>query len=102
MAHSLSAKKRIRQNEKQRACNRARRSVLKTRVRAFTEALTGGDPALADNKYRETCKLLDREASRGLIHPNTAARRKSRLARRLNALKQKTPANTTIQGTAEA
>ena len=90
MAHSLSAKKRIRQTEKQRARNRARRTALKTRVRAFSDALAAGEPALAENKYRETCTGLDREANRGLIHRNAAARRKSRLARRLNALKQKT------------
>jgi small subunit ribosomal protein S20 len=88
--HSLSAKKRDRQNEKQRGRNRARRTLLKTRVRAFTDALAGGDPALAENKFRATCKLLDREASRGLIHRNAAARHKRRLARRLSALKQKT------------
>jgi small subunit ribosomal protein S20 len=90
VAHSLSAKKRHRQNEKQRVRSRARRSLLKTRVRAFSEALGGGDAALAQTKFRETCKLLDREANRGLIHRNAAARRKSRLAKRLNALIQKT------------
>jgi small subunit ribosomal protein S20 len=92
VAHSISAKKRIRQNEKQRARNRARRTALKSRVRAFTDALTAGDPAAAESKYRETCKQLDRQAARGLIHRNAAARRKSRLARRLNALKQKSSA----------
>ena len=92
MAHSLSAKKRVRQNEKQRARNRARRTTLKTRLRGFIDAVAGGDLATAENKYREACRLLDREADRGLIHRNAAARRKSRLARRLNALKQKTPA----------
>lgn len=89
MAHSLSAKKRIRQTQKQRARNKARRTALKTRVRDFKDALVAGDPATAENKYRETCCQLDREANRGLIHRNAAARRKSRLARRLNALKQK-------------
>ena len=89
MAHSLSAKKRIRQNEKQRACNQSRRTALKTRIRAFTDALSQNDPALAENKYREACKCLDREADRGLIHRNAAARRKSRLARRLKALREK-------------
>jgi small subunit ribosomal protein S20 len=90
VAHSLSAKKRIRQNLKQRARNRARRTALKSRVRAFSDALVAGDAAVAETKYRETCVQLDREANRGLIHRNAAARRKSRLARRLNALKQKT------------
>ena len=89
MAHSLSAQKRIRQNEKRRAQNRAHRTFLKTRLRAFSDALASGDPALAENKFQEACRLLDREANQGLIHPNAAARRKSRLAQRLNALKQK-------------
>jgi small subunit ribosomal protein S20 len=89
VAHSLSAKKRIRQNEKRRAQNRAHRTSLKTRLRAFSEALVAGDPALAESKFRDACGWLDREADQGLIHPNAAARRKSRLARRLDALKQK-------------
>ncbi len=89
MAHSLSAKKRIRQNEKRRVRNRAHRTVLKTRLRAFSDALTAGDLSLAENKLREACRLLDREADQGLIHRNAAARRKSRLVQRLNMLKQK-------------
>ena len=89
MAHSLSAKKRIRQNAKMRARNRARRSLLKTRIRAFSDSLTAGDAALAESKFRETCKLIDREATRGLIHRNTAARMQSGLAKKLNALQQK-------------
>jgi len=89
VAHSLSAKKRIRQNDKQRASNRARRSALKTRIRTYREALTGSDVAQAERLFREACKALDREADRGLIHRNAAARRKGGLARSLNALKQK-------------
>jgi small subunit ribosomal protein S20 len=89
VAHSLSAKKRIRQNEKQRGRNQSRRTALKTRIRAFTDAITKGEPALAEARFQEACKCLDREADRGLIHRNAAARRKSRLASRLNALKQK-------------
>jgi small subunit ribosomal protein S20 len=89
VAHSLSAKKRIRQNQKQRTRNRARRSALKSRLRAFADATAAGDSSLAETKFREACKLLDREASQGLIHPNAAARRKSRLARRLTSLKTK-------------
>lgn len=89
MAHSLSSKKRIRQNERQRAHNRARRSILKNRMRALNDALTGSDPAVARTRFLDACKLLDRESARGLLHRNAAARRKSRLARRLNALEKK-------------
>lgn len=89
MAHSLSAKKRNRQNVKRRALNRARRSSLKTRIRCCREALSGTDTDAAERLFRDACKALDREANRGLIHRNAAARRKSRLARTLNVLKQK-------------
>jgi len=92
VAHSLSSKKRIRQNEKQRGRNRARRSALKSRLRAFSDALTAGDPAVAHARFQHACRLLDREANRGLIHRNAAARRKSRLAKRLNVLRQKATA----------
>lgn len=89
MAHSISSKKRIRQNIKQNLLNRGRRSALRNRLRAFKDAVAGGDPAVASDKYRDACKLLDREANHGLIHRNEAARRKSRMAGRLNAIKSK-------------
>ena len=89
MAHSLSAKKRIRQNIKRRVINRSHRSNLKTNLRAVNEAVVHGDLNTAETKFRDACRLLDREASHGLIHRNAAARRKSRMARRINALRQK-------------
>lgn len=92
MAHSLSAKKRIRQNAKRRMQNRSKRSTLKSQTRAYNEALTAGDSTKAASSFREVCKKLDREANHGLIHRNAAARRKSRLAKRLNAMKSKTGA----------
>lgn len=89
MAHSISAKKRIRQNQKRRIRNRARRSALKTAIRAVTDAASGSDAAATEAKFRKACKLLDREANRGLIHRNAAARKKSRLAARIAALRAK-------------
>lgn len=89
MAHSLSAKKRIRQNEKRRQINKARRTALKTSVRKATDTLTGADAQAAEQQFRAAAAVLDREANRGLIHRNTAARKKSQLARKLNALKHK-------------
>lgn len=89
MAHSLSAKKRMRQNLKRRAINRAGRSTEKTAIRGAIDALGGNDAAAAANAVKETTRVLDRDAARGLIHKNTAARRKARLARKLNALKAK-------------
>jgi len=87
MAHSLSAKKRVRQNEKRRARNRARRAQLKTKLRKCTEVLARGTGDAAATACREAGRALDRAAGARTIHRNAAARRKSRLARRLNALK---------------
>lgn len=89
MAHSLSAKKRVRQNEVQRMRNRARRSTLKSSVKGCVEAISGGSAEQSQKAFLEACEALDREANRGLIHKNAAARSKSRLARRLNTAKQK-------------
>ncbi len=89
MAHSLHRKKRIRQNLTRKMRNRARRSALKTRLRTCRETLQRGTPEQAELRFREACAALDREAARGTLHRNAAARRKSRLAARLNALKAK-------------
>jgi small subunit ribosomal protein S20 len=90
VAHSLSAKKRIRQNVKRRSENRARRSALRTKLRKCSDLLARGTVSEVEGAIHETCRNLDREANRGTLHPNAAARRKSRLTRRLHALKQKT------------
>jgi small subunit ribosomal protein S20 len=87
LAHSLSSKKRIRQNEKRRIRNRSRRSALRSKVRTCRDAIIHSELDKAEQAYVQACKSLDREADRGLIHRNAAARRKSRLARRLNALR---------------
>lgn len=87
MAHSLSAKKRIRQNEKHRARNRARKGLIKEQRKAFTTAMQGGDAAKAEGELRKLTQRLDRTAAKHAIHKNAAARTRSRLTRRLNALK---------------
>jgi small subunit ribosomal protein S20 len=87
MAHSLSSKKRMRQNEKHRQINRARRSAVKTAVRKFTEAAQSGSKDSAEQAFRQAARRLDQTAAKGTVHRNAAARRKSRLAKRLNALK---------------
>ncbi|HQL53416.1 MAG: 30S ribosomal protein S20 [Phycisphaerae bacterium] len=89
MAHSLSSKKRIRQNATRRARNRARRSALRGKLRKCNETLLRGTPGDADAALRTTAQALDRAANQRTLHRNAAARRKSRLARRVNALKQK-------------
>ena len=87
MAHSLSAKKRVRQNIKARARNRARKEQIKDAVKGFTSALTSGDWKKAEDALKLATKKLDRVAGKGTIHKNTAARKRSRLTKRLNAAK---------------
>ena len=89
MAHSLSAKKRIRQNAKRRVINRSRKSMVKTQVKHFEAALGAGDVDKAQEQYRLLVKKLDKVASTSTMHKNTASRMKSRMARRFNAMKAK-------------
>jgi small subunit ribosomal protein S20 len=89
VAHSLSAKKRIRQNVKRRLLNRSRRSALRGKLRKCGDVLQRGSASDAEETVSVAIKALDREASRGMLHRNAAARHKSRLVRRLNALRAK-------------
>ena len=85
MAHSLSAKKRVRQNLKRRARNRARKESIKESVKGFVSALASGDLKKAEAELKSTTQKLARVATKGTIHKNTAARKRSRLTKRLNA-----------------
>ena len=87
MAHSLSAKKRVRQTIKRNARNRTRKELLKGEVKAFTAALTANDADKAAGALNKVTTRLDKIATKGTIHKKTAARRRSRLTKRLNALK---------------
>lgn len=89
MPHSLSAKKRVRQNVKRRARNRARKADIRDQVKTYLGAIHAGDVAKSETELRKTVQLLDRVATKSTIHKNTAARRRSRLTKRLNALKAK-------------
>ncbi len=82
MANTKSAKKRMRQNEKRRTRNRMVRSKVRTAVKtARTAVASGGAEARA--MVLEAIRALDKAVTRGVIHRNTAARKKSALARRL-------------------
>jgi small subunit ribosomal protein S20 len=89
VAHSLSAKKRVRQNAKRNEINRARKSQIKTQIKRFEAALGSGDAKAAAEQYRLVAQKLDKVASTSTMHKKTAARKKSRLAKKLNALKAK-------------
>lgn len=85
MAHSTSAKKRVRQNETHRARNRWRKVQMRTAIKEFLEKVLHGTNEEATEAYRVVCSKIDRAAQRGVIHKNHAARRKSRLNARLKA-----------------
>jgi small subunit ribosomal protein S20 len=89
VAHSISAKKRIRQNTRKRGLNRSRRSQVKTQIKHLETALTKGDVAAAQEQLKLVAQKLDQVAATSTMHKKTAARKKSRLARRVNALKAK-------------
>jgi len=89
VAHSLSAKKRVRQNTRRRTLNRARRSQVKTQIKHFETALGEGNVATAQEQFQAVVKKLDKAGTTSTMHKKTAARKKSRLAKKLNALKAK-------------
>ena len=85
MAHSKSALKRWRQNERHRERNKPYRTGSRTAVRKAAAAIDAGSPDEATAEIRSASSILDRAAKRRVIHPNAAARHKSRLMRRLHA-----------------
>ena len=85
MAHSISAKKRVRQNLKRRARNRSRKEMIKEQIKGFTSALVSGDIKKAEEALTNAVQRMDRVATKGVLHKNTAARKRSRLTKRLNA-----------------
>ena len=89
MAHSLQAKKRARQNVKSRTINRARKSQVKTQIKHFEAALASDDVKAASEQHRLAAQKLDRVAATSTMHKRTAARKKARLAKKLNSLKAK-------------
>jgi small subunit ribosomal protein S20 len=78
-----SAKKRVRQAEKRRARNRPVRSMVRTLIGKAQRQITGHDET-AEGAVREALAALDRAARKGILHPNNAARRKSRLMKKFN------------------
>lgn len=87
MAHSRTAKKRVRQNVKHRARNRWRLTALREVIKELNESLLHGTPAQAAEMFKKVSRLLDRSAAQGVIHKNQADRRKSRLSARVKAKK---------------
>jgi small subunit ribosomal protein S20 len=82
LANTKSAEKRIRSNERKRLRNQMYRSRVKTMIRKAEELIFGGESS--EDAVREAISTLDRAAVKGIIHKNNAARRKSRLMKKLN------------------
>lgn len=86
VANIKSQKKRIKTNEKRRLRNKSYKSELKTYVRKTREAIEAGDAEEAEKWLRVASRKLDVAVSKGVIHKNQAAQRKSKLAKRFNKL----------------
>ena len=86
MANIKSQIKRIQTNEKRRLRNKSVKSSLKTAIRSAREAVESGDRENAVVRLQSAARALDKAASKGVIHPNQAANKKSALAKRVAAL----------------
>jgi len=82
-----SAKKRLRQNIKQNLRNRTYKSALKTQLKKFLSVVKEGNAQAAQEELRLTVKKIDKGVAKNILHKNTASRKKSRLAKKLNQMK---------------
>jgi small subunit ribosomal protein S20 len=92
MAHSISSRKRIRQNVAARARNRWRLRTMRVAIKTFRDKLVHGSLEEAATAMRACAKVVDRTAAKGVIHKNQAARRKSRMSAALKGRKSAKPA----------
>ena len=86
MAHSLQAKKRIRQTDRRSAVNRARRSAIRTELRKVEEAIASGDQLAAQSAFRQMQPQLMAGVSKGIMDKNTVSRTLSRLSKRIKSM----------------
>jgi small subunit ribosomal protein S20 len=86
VANSAQAKKRARQNVKQRQHNASLRSMVRTYIKKTVAAIATGEYAAATAAYKAAVPVIDRMADKGIIHKNKAARHKSRLNTKIKAL----------------
>jgi small subunit ribosomal protein S20 len=88
MAHTMSAKKRIRQTEKRRIRNNYYKTSMRTAIKKFRLAAESGDLEKAKELHEIATKLIAKVAAKGIIHKNQAARKISRLTLKLNSIKK--------------
>ena len=86
MANSAQARKRARQSLKHRTHNASLRTAFRTAVKKVLKAVEAGDKAAAQEVFRQSTKILDRIADKGVFHKNKAARHKSRLSAKIKAM----------------
>ncbi len=86
MPNIKSAKKRVLVTEKKTARNKAIKSEVKTEIKKFLALVESGDKAAATAKFSSTCSAIDCAVSKGVFKKNTAANKKSGLAKKLNAM----------------
>jgi small subunit ribosomal protein S20 len=88
MPNTASAKKRLRQNSVRRDRNRSIKRALRTQCRKVREAIDSGNAEQAESEFRQAAKELDQAGARRIVHPNAAARLKSRMSAKIKAMKQ--------------
>ncbi|WWO97944.1 MAG: 30S ribosomal protein S20 [Candidatus Dasytiphilus stammeri] len=86
MAKISSAKKRFLKSEKHRKLNASKRSMIRTFIKKVHVAVQNGDKTTAENAFKVMQPIIDRQASKGLIHKNKAARHKSKLIKKINKM----------------
>ncbi|MCT2339199.1 30S ribosomal protein S20 [Corynebacterium sp. p3-SID1056] len=86
MANIKQQKKRVLTNEKRRQRNKSVRSATRTEIRKFREAVESGDKAAAEAQLRVASRKLDKAVTKGVFHRNSAANKKSNMAKALNKM----------------
>jgi small subunit ribosomal protein S20 len=86
LANHKSAIKRAKQNEARRLRNRMRKTRMKNVIKEVQEAISSNSPEVIVERLREAISTIDKTASKGVIHKNNAARKISRLTRKINAI----------------
>ena len=87
MPNTKSAEKRLRQTKTRTARNKSIKSSVKTQVKKVVAAIDAGDVAGAEEQFKLAAKKLDRAGAKNIIHPNAAARKKSRLQKAIRNAK---------------
>jgi len=91
MPNIKSAKKRVKTNERDTIRNRHYKSMVRTKIKNLQEAIESGDKAKVPILLKDALKTIGRVASKGILHKNNAARKKSRLTRKVNTFLASTP-----------